>query len=280
MFFEMNFSILSFTRAVKARICLALRCLLVLGSLASLAAAAAGPASSVLTVNGQAVAASRLEALMAIRTASGQKDDDQTRAQAREELIRHEIVLQTARKSGAETPAVRAQAQYAAENVLVRAYLQQWLRQNPIGKEVIAKEYEAIKARSGTQEVLLRQILLATEDDAKKLLGQLAAGAKFEDLAQLASRDSSSKANGGLLPWMPVGVLPPVIGQEVGKLSKGQMTANAIPSPAGFHVIRLEDSRPFALPPLEQLQPQIVRNLETQALDAHLRQLRDQAQIK
>jgi peptidyl-prolyl cis-trans isomerase C len=217
---------------------------------------------------------------MAIRTASGQKDDDQTRAQAREELIRHEIVLQTARKSGAETPAVRAQAQYAAENVLVRAYLQQWLRQNPIGKEVIAKEYEAIKARSGTQEVLLRQILLATEDDAKKLLGQLAAGAKFEDLAQLASRDSSSKANGGLLPWMPVGVLPPVIGQEVGKLSKGQMTANAIPSPAGFHVIRLEDSRPFALPPLEQLQPQIVRNLETQALDAHLRQLRDQAQIK
>lgn len=230
--------------------------------------------------NAQTVDALRWDAFMAVRTAAGQKNDEATRAQAREDLIRHDMVLQAARKAGVDTPAVRTQAQLASENVLVRAYLQQWLRQNPIGKEALAKEYEAMKARAGTQEVLLRQILLASDDDAKKLLAQLAAGGKFEDLAQLASRDAASKANGGLMPWLPVGTLPTAIAQEIGKLSKGQLTAKAIQTPAGFYVVRLEDIRPFTLPPLEQMQGQIVRNLESQALDAHVRRLREQAPVK
>lgn len=253
---------------------------LILGLLLVLDVAAAGPAPAGLTVNGQAVAPARLDAVMAIRLAAGQKNDEQTLAQAREELIRHEALLQAARKSGAETAAVRAQSQYAAENVLVRAYLQQWIKQNPIAKDQVVREYEALKTRSGAQEVLLRQILLANEDDARKLLAQLASGGKFEDLAQLVSRDASSKNTGGLLPWMPVGVLQPAIAQEVGKLTKGQVTAQPVQSPAGFHVIRLEDVRPLVAPPLEQLQPQIIRNLEAQAIESHVRQLREKAQVK
>lgn len=280
MFFSTNFDVLLFSRAWKGLVAPGLKRWLLCSLIVCQTVWAAEPVSPAISVNGQVLEASRLDALMAIRAAAGQKDDEQTRAQVREELIRHEMVLQAARKSGAETASVRAQAQYAAENVLVRAYLQQWIRQNPIGQDAIAKEYEALKARSGSQEVLLRQILLATEDDAKKLLGQLAAGGKFEDLAQLASRDAGSRSNGGLLPWMPVGALQPAIGQEVGKLAKGQLTAKPIQSPAGFHVIRLEERRPFELPPLAQLQAQILRNLESQAVEAHLRRLREQAQVK
>lgn len=232
------------------------------------------------TVNGQAISQNRLEAQMALRLAAGQKDEESTRQQAREDLIRLEVLMQAARKAGAETPLVRAQAQNAADNVLVRAYLQQWIRQNPVSKEAVAREYEAIKARSGTQELQLRQILLASEDDARKVLSQLASGSKFEDLAQLASRDAGSRLQGGLLSWVPVGALNPVIAQEAAKLTKGQTSKQPIQTPAGFHVLRLEDSRPLNMPPLEQLQPQILRNLENQAVEAHVRQLREQAQIK
>jgi len=238
------------------------------------------PVGAAQSVNGQVISQTRLESMHAIRLAAGQKDDESTRQQALEDLIRLEVLLQAARKAGAETPVVRAQAQNAADNVLVRAYLQQWLRQNQVSKEAVAREYEAIKARSGTQEVQLRQILLASEDDAKKVLAQLSAGTKFEDLAQLASRDGSSRMQGGLLPWVPVGALNPVIAQEASKLAKGQMSKQPVQSPAGFHVLRLEDSRPFSLPPLEQLQAQIVRNLENQVVEAHVRQLREQAQVK
>lgn len=238
------------------------------------------PTVAAQTVNGQAISQNRLEAQLALRLAAGQKDEESTRQQAREDLIRLEVLMQAARKAGAETPLVRAQAQIAADNVLVRAYLQQWLRQNPVSKEAVAREYEAIKARSGTQELQLRQILVASEDDARKVLAQLASGTKFEDLAQLASRDASSRLQGGLLSWVPVGALNPVIAQEAAKLTKGQTSKQPVQTPAGFHVLRLEDSRPLNMPPLEQLQAQITRNLENQVVDAHVRQLREQAQIK
>ena len=238
------------------------------------------PVGAAQSVNGQAIAQNRLDTMLALRLAAGQKDDESTRQQAREDLIRLEVLMQAARKAGAETPLVRAQAQNAADNVLVRAYLQQWMRQNPVSKEAVAREYEAIKARSGTQELQLRQILVASEDDARKVLAQLASGSKFEDLAQLASRDASSRLQGGLLSWVPVGALNPVIAQEAAKLTKGQTSKQPVQTPAGFHVLRLEDSRPLNMPPLEQLQPQIVRNLENQAVEAHVRQLREQALVK
>jgi len=239
----------------------------------------AGAAES-LAVNGQIIPAIKLEALMAARLSAGQKDDAQTRTQVREELIRHEALLQAAQKAGGDTPLMQAQAQYAGETLKVRNYLQQWLKQNPVGPEAVAKEYEALKARTGKQEVQLRQILVGSEDDARKLLAQLASGGKFEDLAQLVNKDASAKANGGLLPWVPEGNLVPAIAQEVSKLAPGQTTAAPVRTPSGFHVIRMEGRRPFTLPPLAQLQNQIQQNLESQAVDAHIKRLRDQAQVK
>ena len=96
------------------------------------------PTVAAQTVNGQAISQNRLEAQLALRLAAGQKDEESTRQQAREDLIRLEVLMQAARKAGAETPLVRAQAQNAADNVLVRAYLQQWIRQNPVSKEAVA----------------------------------------------------------------------------------------------------------------------------------------------
>lgn len=233
-----------------------------------------------LVVNGQAIPAIKLDALVAARLSAGQKDDAQTRALAREELVRHETLLQAALQSGVDSPLLQAQGQYAAETLKVRSYLQQWLKQNPVGQEAIAKEYEALKGRMGQQEVQMRQILLSSEDDARKLLTQLNSGGKFEDLAQLASKDASTKASGGLLPWVPEGTLVPAIAQEVSKLTPGQVTAAPVRTPNGFHVIRLEGRRPFTLPPMAQLQNQIQQNLENQAVDAHIKRLREQAQVK
>ena len=237
-------------------------------------------AAEALAVNGQTVPAIKLEVLMAARLSAGQRDDAPTRTQAREELIRHEALLQAALKAGVDTPLLQAQGQFAAETLKVRNYLQQWLKQNPVPQEAIAKEYEALKARTGNQEVQLRQILVGSEDDARKLLAQLASGGKFEDLAQLVSKDASAKVNGGLLPWVPEGNLVPAIAQEVSKLAAGQTTASPVRTANGFHVIRMEGRRPFTLPPLGQLQNQIQQNLEAQAVDAHIKRLREQAQVK
>ena len=249
--------------------------------LSCMSAAMAQPVSAALSVNGQPVPAAKIDLLVKAAMETGQKDGAALRAQAREALVQHEVLLQAAKKAPvSQQPAVQVQAQYNAETTLVRAYLQQWLVQNPLAPNAVQTEYEALKLRMGAQEVQLRQILVASQEDAVKVLGQIEVGGKFEDLASLLSQDPASKQTGGLMPWVAQGALLPEIAQAVAKLSKGQMTATPVKGPAGYHIFRLEDTRPFKAPELAQVQGQIKRNLEAQAVNAHIQKLREQASVK
>jgi peptidyl-prolyl cis-trans isomerase C len=231
-------------------------------------------------VNGQAVSAAKMEMLTNAALESGQKDSAALRAQVRESLVQHEVLLQVAKKSPVlQQSAVQVQAEYAAETTLVRAYLQQWLQQNPVSPAAVQAEFDALKARMGDQEVRLRQILVATPEVAANVLAQISGGAKFEDVAASVSLDAASKSAGGLMPWVVRGALLPDIAQAVAKLNKGQMAA-PVKGPAGYHVIRLEDTRPFNAPELAQVQSQVKRNLEIQAVNMHVQKLREQASVK
>lgn len=241
----------------------------------------AQPVAPSFSVNGQSVPASKIDLLVNAAVATGQKDGDALRAQAREALVQHEVLLQIAKKSPVSQQAsVQAQAQYNAETTLVRAYLQQWLQQNPIATDAVQTAYDALKAQMGGQEVQIRHILLASLDEASKVQAQIAAGGKFEDLAASISQDPASKQAGGLMPWVVRGALLPEIAQAVAPLNKGQVASAPVKGPAGFHIIRLEDTRPFKPPELAQVQAQIKRNLESQAVNLHIQKLREQASVK
>jgi peptidyl-prolyl cis-trans isomerase C len=252
---------------------------LALLSLLPWSSAMAQPAA--LEVNGRAIAPIKIELLVSSALEAGQKDVAAARMQARESLIQHEILLQAAQKSPvAQQAAVQAQAQFNAETALVRAYLQQWLEQNPVAPDAVKKEYEALKQRAGVQEVLLRHVLVATQDEAIKVLGQIAAGGKFEELAASLSQDPNSKQAGGLMPWVVQGLLTPEVAKATASLTKGQMFNAPVKGSAGFHIIRLEDSRPFTAPEFAQVQAQLQRNMQVQAVNAHIQKLREQASVK
>ena len=198
-----------------------------------------------------------------------------------EELIRLELLAQQARKAGIDKQTLaRAQASLAFDAALTRAYLQQWLQQNPILLGAVQAEYDALKVRMGGQEVQIRHILVASLDEAVKVQAQIAAGGKFEELAASVSQDASSKKAGGLMPWVVQGALLPDIAQAVAKLNKGQMANAPVKGPAGYHLILLEDTRPFKAPELAEVQVQIKRNLESQAINVHIQKLREQASVK
>lgn len=241
----------------------------------------AQPAASPLTVNGQTVPAAKVDLLVNAAMGAGQKDSAALRDQAREALVQHEVLLQAAKKAPvSQQPAVQVQAQYNAETTLVRAYLQQWLQQNPIAPDAVQTAYDALKAQMGGQEVQIRHILVASLDEATKVQAQIAAGGKFEDLAATVSQDPASKQAGGLMPWVVRGALLPEIAQAVAALNKGQLASAPVKGPAGFHIIRLEDTRPFKAPELAQVQAEIKRNLEARAVNAHVQKLREQASVK
>jgi peptidyl-prolyl cis-trans isomerase C len=231
-------------------------------------------------VNGQAVDGTRLDILLMEQLSQGRPDNTQLRGAVREDLIRLELLAQEARKAGIDKQTLaRAQASLAFDAVLTRAYLQQWLTQNPIKEDAIKQEYAAWKTRMGTQELQLRQVLVATEAEAKAVLARLAKGEKMEDMAAAMSRDTSSRTNGGLLGWTPVGALIPGVAEAVRTLTKGQLASAPVNTPSGWHVFRLEDTRAFTPPALDALQGQIRQALERGAAQTYVNTLRQQAKV-
>ena len=90
--------------------------------LSCMSAAMAQPVSAALSVNGQPVPAAKIDLLVKAAMETGQKDGAALRAQAREALVQHEVLLQAAKKAPvSQQPAVQVQAQYNAETTLVRA---------------------------------------------------------------------------------------------------------------------------------------------------------------
>jgi peptidyl-prolyl cis-trans isomerase C len=243
--------------------------------------AAKPAAEAVARVNGVAVPKARLDAMLQQQTARGAPDNDQTRAAVRENLINREIVSQEAVRIGmSKTPQVLTQLELARQQILIDAYVSDWVRKNPISDADIEKEYERVKAQQGAREYRARHILVETEDEAKGLIADLKKGAKFDELASKHTKDTGTKERGGDLDWNSPSVFDKQFSDAMVKLEKGKYTDAPVRTRFGFHVIQLEDVRETKFPSLAEVKPRIQQQLVTGKVDQMVRGLRAKAKIE
>ena len=168
--------------------------LLALGAGTQALAAADKPLAS---VNGKAISQSYADVFVREQIAKGAADNQQLRDAVREELVRREALVQAARAKGIDkSPEVKARVTFAQQEVLIGAFIQKHLSDNPISDETAKAEYEKMKAGMTTREYKARHILVESEADAKAIIAKLDGGAKFDDLAK-QSKDPGSKDKGG-----------------------------------------------------------------------------------
>jgi len=245
------------------------------------AKAAAKGGDAVARVNGVPVPKSRLDAMLQQQQARGAPNNEQTRAMVREELVNREIVAQEAAKAGlGKTPEVLAQLDSARQEILVGAYIRDWLRKHPITDADVQQEYDRAKGQTGDQEYKARHILLETEDQAKAMIAELKKGAKFEELATKNSKDSGTKERGGDLDWNVPGVFDKQFSEAMVKLEKGKYTETPVQTRFGFHVIQLDDVRAVKFPSLAEVKPRIQQQLVQGKIEELVRGLRAKAKIE
>ncbi|HUK05755.1 MAG TPA: peptidylprolyl isomerase [Burkholderiales bacterium] len=246
------------------------------------AKAAAVPATGpVATVNGQPIPRDRMEALIRQQVARGTADSEALRMQAVEALIRNELLVQEANRTGlAKRPEMQQQIDLARRDVLANAMVGEYLRTHPISDAEVQKEYEHAKSQTGDKEYHARHILVASEDEAKSVIADLKKGGKFEEIAQKRSLDEGTRPKGGDLEWNVPGNFDKTFADAMIKLDKGKMTEAPVRTRFGYHVIQLEDVRPISFPKLEQVKPQIQQSLLNQRVDAYLRELRAKAKVE
>lgn len=209
------------------------------------------------------------------RTSQGQPDSPELRNAIREELNTRELLSREAKKKGLDKQAdVKTQMDLSSQTVLVRAYVADWIKANPIPDAEIRKEYDAIKSQLGDREYKVSHILVEKEDEAKDVIAELQKGAKFADLAKARSKDPGSKERGGDLDWnAPANFVKPFSDAMV-KAEKGKFTPQPVQTQFGWHVILVEDTREAKVPGFDEVKPQLAQRMQAQHLDKYFRDLR------
>jgi len=248
-----------------------------------MAAFAAAPAfaQNIAVVNGTPIPKARVDALVEQLVHQGQQDSPQLQAAVREELINREILMQEAARRGIPTRTdVKAQVAVAQQTVVLRALIEDFLKNNQPSDEEVKARYDALVKDAGGKEYHLHHILVDNEQQAKDLIAKIKAGASFEDLAKQYSKDPGSGKNGGDLDWSDPKAYVPEFAAAAEALQKGQMTDAPVHTQFGWHIIRLDDTRDITPPPLEQVRPQIVQQIQQEKLQAFEESLRKTAKIQ
>jgi len=241
-------------------------------------APATGP---VAKVNGVVVPRARMDYMLEQQKQRGAQDNDQMRAMVREELVNREVIAQEAGRTGlAKKPEVQAELDLARQQIIVNAYLRDFVRKNPISDTDVQKEYDRAKAQTGAKEYHARHILLESEDEAKGVIAALKKGDKFEDLASKSSKDPGSKERGGDLDWNVPGAFDKQFSDAMVKLEKGKYTETPVRTRFGFHVIRLDDVRDTKFPALADVKQRIQQQLVQAKVEELIRGLRAKAKIE
>ena len=232
-------------------------------------------------VNGREISASRIDAVVKSQIAQGQPDSPELRNRVRDELINREILAQEAQKKGLDKQQdVSTRIDLARQEILVSAYLNDYLRANPITEDAMKKEFERVRTQLPAKEYKAHHILVEKEDEAKGLIAQIKKGANFGKLASANSKDQGSKGKGGELDWSPAERYVKPFGDALGKLKKGQVTDAPVQSQFGWHVIRLDDERATKVPGYDEVKPQLQQMMQNQSIQKAVAELRAKAKVE
>jgi peptidyl-prolyl cis-trans isomerase C len=266
--------------------------------------------TNVAVVNGVPIPQSRVDFVIKAQAqqAQGQpgqaappRDTPEFRQQVKDVLITREVIAQEAIKKGLDqSPDMQTQLDMTKQDLLIRAYFEDFIKNNQPTDEQTRAEYEKIKAAQTDDgkkmEYRVRHILVkvdpasasdpkkmkAAEQKAKAIVAELnkAYGKNFAQLAKTKSDDEGSKGQGGELDWTDGSNLVKEFTDAMVKLEKGSYTKQPVKSRFGYHIILLEDVRPVSFPPYEQVKERVQQELIKQARDKKIEELRAAAKVE
>jgi len=185
-------------------------------------------------------------------------DTPQGRKEMLDTMVIRELILQQASKDGADKgPEIEEKMQELKKRLIVEAFLKKKVEaEAKISDADLKKFYDQNldKFKTGEQ-IRASHILVKSEKEAKDILAQIKAGAKFEDLAKKSSVDSSA-AKGGDLGWFGKGTMVPAFEKAVLSLKEGQIS-DVVKSDFGYHIIKLTGKRAAGVRPFDEVKDQI-----------------------
>ena len=237
------------------------------------------------TVNGERIYQQDYENYLKMRQSQGQQtpQEEQGNEQILNEMIDRILLVQYAEEKKLDKrDDVHMMLKRSRENILARAMIGEELKEKPVTDEEAQKKYGEESANTHKKEYKVRHILYKTEEDAVEAIKKLKRRTNFAKLAKKDSADVQSGSKGGDLGWVNQGLYTnyPQFFEAIITLKKGAISEKPVKTEFGYHIIKVEDSRPWAPPPFEQVKTGIYRLLQSEHINSLLKELKAKANIK
>jgi len=245
------------------------------------AAPAAATADAVAVVNGTPISREVWELFVKTRTRGGSAEDltDEQRKETLDSLIEMYVAAQQAQKDGLATGEDGARLELMRQSALADLAGRKYLDGKEPTEDELKAEYDKQIAQMPASEYKARHILVDSEGTARDLIAKLDGGASFEQLAMENSSDSSAQ-EGGDLGWFAANRMVKPFADAVQNLEKGKYTTEPVQSQFGWHVIKLEDTRPLAPPDFETVKQQLEQLVTQGKFQAYLEELTKTAKVE
>jgi peptidyl-prolyl cis-trans isomerase C len=244
-------------------------------------APAAASDKPIAVVNGREIPAIYADMAKQTLLSQGAPNDANLSARVREALINQELLSRAAIDKGLDkNPKLVAAMEMLRREQLSKAYLEDYVKNHPVTDAEIKAEYDKAKAAAGGTEYKARHILVKTEEEAKAILAQLNKKVAFDKLAKEKSLDKGSAKNGGDLGWAIPSNFVKEFGDALQKLKKGETTKTPVKTEYGWHLIKVEDSRPVQIPSLDEVKGEVRQQLQQKRVREALTELRGKAKIE
>ena len=210
-----------------------------------------GDGEILATVNGERIYQQDYENYLKMRQSQGQQppQEGQGNEQILNEMIDRILLVQYAEKKKLDKrDDVHMMLKRGRENILARAMIGEELKEKPITDEEARKKYDEESANTPKKEYKVRHILYKTAEDAVEAIKKLKRKTSFAKLSKKDSVDVQSGNKGGDLGWVNQGLYTnyPQFFEAIINLKKGAISQKPVKTEFGFHVIKVEDSRPWA----------------------------------
>jgi peptidyl-prolyl cis-trans isomerase C len=193
-------------------------------------------------------------------------------------VIENELMAEAGQKDNLDrAPTFPARVKYHDRRALRDAFFDASIT-NAVSEDAAKEIYEEkIATMKPEQEIHARHILVATEDEAKKVAERLKNGEDFATVAKEVSKDAN--AEGGDLGFFTRGQMLKPFEDAAFALDVGQISA-PVQTQFGWHIIKVEEKRDQPLPTFDQVKDAIVAQLVQQKAQEVVTGLRDSAKIE
>ncbi|HZP09112.1 peptidylprolyl isomerase [Methyloceanibacter sp.] len=193
-------------------------------------------------------------------------------------VIENELMAEAGQKDGLDKQATfPARVKYHDRRALRDAFFDVSIV-GAVSDDNAKKIYdEKIATMKPQQEIHARHILVATEEEAKKVKERLKNGEDFATVAKEVSKDTG--AEGGDLGFFTRGQMLKPFEDAAFALDVGQIS-DPVQTQFGWHIIKVEEKRDQPLPTFDQVKDAIVAQLVQQKAQEVVTGLRDTAKIE